>query len=275
MSIYKKIPNFLTLSNLLLGCLAIVYLFYDHIQIKAVAEGGLEESGYFDGRVVDITLHYGKMHIAALFILIAAVVDFFDGFVARLFQAVSEMGKQLDSLADMVTFGLVPGIILYYLTGLSFFGSPLAYQFGIWMFVPGFAFTLFAAWRLAKFNITSDHQTDHFIGLPVPAGAIFVAGLPLALFFNEGNTTGIITNTWFLYGSSIVLGLLMVSNMRMINLKVKKDNPKANRSTLIFLGLAFIIIIIGLVFLDLRFTLLPILVIFYILYSFIQNLIKT
>ena len=97
----KNIPNLFTLLNLLFGCIAIVYTLQNGIVITADAEGAL---------LLDIP---EKIWMASLFIVLAAVVDFLDGFVARLFNASSEMGKQLDSLADVVSFGVAPGIIIY------------------------------------------------------------------------------------------------------------------------------------------------------------------
>jgi CDP-diacylglycerol---serine O-phosphatidyltransferase len=274
MSIYKKIPNFLTLINLLLGCLALVYLFYDHISIKAVAQSGFEEGGYFDGRAVDIQLAYGKMQIAALLVIFAALFDFVDGFAARFLNATSEMGKQLDSLADMVTFGLVPGVMLYYLLGISFFGSSSAYQFGIWLFVPGLFFTLFAGWRLAKFNITTEDQKSAFRGLPVPAAAIFVAGLVLVLFFNEANLGKVILNSWFLYLVLFLLGFLMVSDIRIINLKFDPADEKGNRKRILLIVICVGVAIAGFFLFQLQFALIPLTIIVYILFSLLDNIIS-
>jgi CDP-diacylglycerol---serine O-phosphatidyltransferase len=274
MSIYKKIPNFLTLINLLLGCLALVYLFYDHITIKAVAQSGFEESGYFDGKAVDIQLAYGKMHIAALLVIVAALFDFVDGFAARFLNATSDMGKQLDSLADMVTFGLVPGVMLYYLLGISFFGSSMAFQFGIWLFVPGLFFTLFAGWRLAKFNITSENQKRAFLGLPVPSAAIFVAGLVLVLFFNEAGLGNVILKSWVLYLVVFVLGFLMVSDLSILNLKFDPADKKGNQTRVLFLVICVIVALAGYFLLQLQFALIPLIIIVYILFSLLHNIIS-
>lgn len=228
---YKKIPNWLTLINLLLGCMAIVYLFYDHVTIRAVAQGGYEEGGIFDGRAVSLTFRYGQMHIAALIVIFAVFFDFLDGFAARLFDATSARGKQLDSLADLVTFGVAPGIMLYYLTATSFFGTSIALEIGIWAFMPAFFYTLMAAWRLARFNVTE--SKPYFEGLPVPAAAIAVAALPLIAFHQEAFLSDWIQNPWVMYGIIFGLGLLMQSRLPLIALK--SGGSGSNRKTLLFL----------------------------------------
>lgn len=171
MNIRQHIPNALTCGNLLCGCLAIVSAF----------NGNLVTSAYFVG--------------------IAAVLDFFDGFVARLLKVGGELGKQLDSLADMVTFGVVPGIVMYHLIKhafmfygmrnmLSFAGfapdtSAFSHDVLLWKLLPYIAFLIpvFSALRLAKFNIDT-RQTTSFIGVPTPANAILICSFPLILNLN-------------------------------------------------------------------------------------------
>jgi CDP-diacylglycerol---serine O-phosphatidyltransferase len=182
------IPNIITLLNLLCGCLAIVCAF----------DGSLVWSAYLVG--------------------IAAVLDFLDGFLARLLKQYSEIGKQLDSLADMVTFGVVPAIVMFKLLKIAMlyhypFGGPSAAlfphanQFGalwtnfneptmqgpLWMeILPYCAFliALFSCLRLAKFNIDT-RQSDSFIGVPTPANSILICSIPLILRFS-----GVWTNSW-------------------------------------------------------------------------------
>lgn len=270
MSIYKQIPNWLTLGNLLLGCIAIVYLYYDHIIIRLVTQSGYVESGYFDGQAQVEGLRYGKMYIAGILILLAAVVDFLDGFAARLFNAQTAMGKQLDSLADVVTFGVAPGLLLYYLTAVSFFGSTLAFELGIILFVPAFFYTLMAAWRLARYN--TDAPSTHFEGLPTPAAAIFVAGLPIALFRGESFLSAALQSPWLLYGIILMLGWLMASKLPMIQLKKSSDGSGGNArwwltgSTLLIMAAGYFVMgWIG--------GLLPLAVLWYIIFSVVHQLI--
>lgn len=161
MNIKKNIPNAITCGNLLCGCLAIVSAF----------NGNLIWSAYLVG--------------------IAAVLDFLDGFVARMLRVHSEIGKQLDSLADMVTFGVVPGVIMFHLIHISllpggFVFGPTEIEAMIIKYVPFIAFliSIFSAVRLAKFNIDT-RQSDSFIGVPTPANSILIASFPLILNLGE------------------------------------------------------------------------------------------
>ena len=134
----KHIPNILTLSNLLAGCIGLVYAFN------------------------------GNLVYASYAIWIAAIFDFLDGFSARMLKVSSPIGKELDSLADMVTFGVLPSVILFQMIG----NQPYEYlSYG------AFILALFSALRLAKFNVDTE-QTTTFIGMPTPAAAFFVSGLP-------------------------------------------------------------------------------------------------
>ena len=188
----KNIPNLFTLLNLVFGCLAIVFILQNGITITVSSDGT---------QLLDIP---EKIWMASLFIGLAAVVDFLDGFVARLFKASSEMGKQLDSLADLVSFGVAPGMILYQFLRLS-----LAQEDGgvdisfIWL-LPAFILPVAAAWRLARFNLDTE-QSFSFKGLPVPAAGIFVAALPL-IYWNVNQTWiyELLLNKWFLYALSLI-----------------------------------------------------------------------
>lgn len=271
MTVYKKIPNWLTLFNLLLGCVAIVYLFYDHIMIQAIA-GGVTESGVFDGRAVEVSFRYGKMHIAALIVLAAVFVDFLDGFAARIFNATSEMGRQLDSLADLVTFGVAPGLMLYYLTATAFFGSPIAMEIGIWAFMPAFFFTLMAAWRLARFNIST--PKPYFEGLPAPAAAVAAAALPLVLFHQEFLLSDLLQNPYVLYGITAFLGLMMQSRLPLISLK-SGDAGATKTQKLILVGGAIALALIAHLLFAWIAGLLWVIILWYILLSLLLNLTRT
>lgn len=272
MSIYKKIPNWLTLINLLLGCVAIVYLFYDHVTIRAIAQGGYEEGGYFDGRAVSLAFRYGQMHIAALIVLFAVFFDFLDGFAARLFDATSEMGKQLDSLADLVTFGVAPGLMLYYLTATAFFGTSIAMEIGIWAFLPAFFYTLMAAWRLARFNTAT--PKPYFEGLPAPAAAIAVAALPLIAFRQERWLAEALQNPWVMYGIIAGLGWLMQSRLPLLSLKLGPAGGPVQHKAILGGG-ALVLAIVAYLFTGWIAGLLWVIILWYILLSLLLNLTRT
>ncbi|MDG2436278.1 MAG: CDP-alcohol phosphatidyltransferase family protein, partial [Polaribacter sp.] len=173
MNIGKQIPNFITLGNLLSGTVAVIF---------AVE---------------------GDYKMAALFVCIGIIFDFFDGFVARLLKVSGELGKQLDSLADMVTSGVVPGIIMYKLLQDNLIDKPNIMNSAVQIFdIPlfGMLLTLAAGFRLAKFNIDT-RQTDSFIGLPTPAMSLFVLSLPLITQYSDVDfVKDLIKNNYFLIG---------------------------------------------------------------------------
>jgi len=190
-----KIPNLITLINLLSGSLAVVFLFRHDLMAVIIC------------------------------IVISLVADFLDGFVARILNSYSDMGKELDSLADMVSFGFLPGAMLFYLLQNGDF-STLEY-YGI----AGFIVTLFAALRLAKFNIDT-RQTDSFLGLATPSATLFIAGL--LLLYRMDPTLALFQ--WpILLGLGVVLSILMVSDLPMFSLKFKGFSWKGNEIRYIFL----------------------------------------
>ena len=181
-----------------------------------------------------------KLSWAAICIIIAALIDFLDGFVARLLKATSEMGKQLDSLSDVVSFGVAPAVIIYQLLRFSFAREENGLDVSIWFLVPAFILACAAAYRLAKFNLDTTQQFS-FRGVPVPAVGLLIASFPLILHFNFiNNVNSIIINKWFLYASIIVLSYLMVSNHRMMSLKFPDFTFKNNLPKIILLVVAII-----------------------------------
>ena len=216
----KQIPNLFTLINLIFGCIALVMaLQTDNINI------------YTND---DFTSSFNvpeKLAFASLFIFAAAAIDFLDGFVARLFQTSSEMGKQLDSLADVVSFGVCPSVILYQLLRLSFIKEENGLDVAFAWLLPAFILAGAAAYRLAKFNLDPS-QHYGFKGVPTPAVGLLVASFPLILHYGSFNfISEIMINKWFLYGLIITLSWLMVSNLPLIALKfsgfsIKNDFPK-------------------------------------------------
>ncbi len=228
----KNIPNLFTLLNLVFGCIAIVFILQNGIAISGDAEGATW---------IDIP---EKIWFASLFIGLAAIVDFLDGFIARLFKASSDMGKQLDSLSDLVSFGVAPGLIFYQLLRLSFARETNGLDTSVVFLLPAFLIPCAAAWRLARFNLDSN-QADSFKGLPVPAVGITVASLPLIYWnMNEIWIQQLVLNKWFLYGLIVILSWLMVSRLSLLALKFKSFEIKANfpKYLVVIIGIISIIL---------------------------------
>lgn len=195
---------------------------------------------YLDNQYVSSFNIPEKLSWAAICIIIAAVIDFLDGFVARLLKATSEMGKQLDSLSDVVSFGVAPAVILYQLLRFSFAREENGLNITILYLIPAFILACAAAFRLAKFNLATDQQYS-FKGVPVPAVGLLIASFPLILHFNViPAVNSILINKWFLYISILLLSYLMVSNHRMMALKFEDRTLKNNFPKLILLIVAII-----------------------------------
>lgn len=245
--IKRLIPNLLTAGNLVGGILAIIF---------------------------SIT---GKLEWAPYCIFISALFDFLDGFVARLLKVQSELGKQLDSLADMVTFGVAPGIMVMVM--LSSW-NPTLNQYSVLSFdsnteLMGFGFIIpvFALFRLAKFNLDT-RQTSSFIGLPTPAMTLFFAVIPILVISGHQSSIGwqvnlssILTNSTFLIVSTLIMSVMMVVELPLFALKFKGFKWKGNQLRFIFLTISF-----GL-FATLLFWSIPIIIILYLFLSIINNLI--
>ncbi|HRG57379.1 MAG TPA: CDP-diacylglycerol--serine O-phosphatidyltransferase [Bacteroidia bacterium] len=236
--IKKHIPNTITLLNLVCGCLAIISTFHKSFELTAIL------------------------------VVLAAVLDFFDGFAARLLKVHSDMGKQLDSLADMVTFGVVPGFVMYELIIFDI-GNSSAYiapNEPVW-YLAYFALLIpvFSAYRLAKFNIDT-RQNDSFIGLPTPANALFICFLPM-LMIPEGNQiAGILLKPYFLIALCFIQAYLMIAELPLIALKFKQFGYNGNewRYALIMLTLVSLIII--------KAKAIPLIIILYVALSILQNI---
>lgn len=204
------IPNTITSLNLLSGSLAVVYAFE------------------------------GFLHIAAILVLVASVFDFLDGFSARILKAYSSVGKELDSLADLVSFGLVPAVILYITMQQNVpEWSPQLVGINILPFI-AFSVVVFSGLRLAIFN-TDENQTESFIGLPTPANAIFFISFPLALHYGSGDSFLfdfyhiIFQNFYILAFLAIVSSFLMVAKLPLFSLKFKNLHFAPNKTRYIFL----------------------------------------
>lgn len=227
----KQIPNLFTLLNLIFGCLAIIVTLQNGITIQYNAEGA---------QFIDIP---EKIWMASLFIGLAAIVDFLDGFVARMFSASSEMGKQLDSLADVVSFGVAPSMILYQFLRMSFAKEETGTDISMIWLMPALFIAAAAAYRLAKFNL-DDKQQYGFRGVPTPAVGLLIASFPL-IYWNQESAfvINLLLNKWFLYGLILGLSWLMVSNIPLIAMKFKNLSLKNNLSKFILLVFSLLAIV--------------------------------
>ena len=246
----KQIPNIFTLLNLFFGCIAIVFALQNSIEITA------------DGQFVRLT---EELYYASLFIGIAAVIDFLDGFVARALNASSEMGKQLDSLADVVSFGAAPSIILYQFLRMSFIRENEGVETSILWLMPAFVFACAGAYRLARFNLDTE-QSFGFKGVPIPAAGLVVASLPLIYWNMQTEMVyTILMNKWFLYGLIILLSFLMVSKLPLMALKFKDFSIKSNLPKFILVGIAVATVLL------LKWLAIPIVFIAYIILSLLYK----
>ena len=212
----KQIPNLFTLLNLVCGFVAIIFILQTGQRIVYIDGEGYSQ--------VDLP---EKITWGALLIFAAAVIDFLDGFVARLFKATSEMGKQLDSLADIVSFGVAPGLILYQLLRISFAREDGGLDTSIVWLLPAVIVPCAAAWRLAKFNL-DDSQQFSFKGLPSPATGLTIASLPLIIWFPVFDIQIYLINKWVIYAIIFTLSYLMISNLPLMSLKFKNFSLQHN-----------------------------------------------
>ena len=249
----KLVPNLFTLLNLVFGCFAIVFTLQNGITIVGSDDGATW---------IDIP---EKIWYASLFIGLAAVVDFLDGFVARLFNATSEMGKQLDSLADVVSFGVAPGMILYQFLRLSIAKESSSLDTSLIWLAPAFILPCAAAWRLARFNLDNSQQ-ESFKGMPVPAAGIFVASLPLIYWnVNEDWVQKLLLNKWIIYGIIALLSGLMISSLPLMALKFKDFSIKNNWPKYLLIGLSIVLFVL------LKWLAIPLAVLAYVLLSLLSQ----
>jgi len=225
----KHIPNAITCLNLFSGCMGVVFAF----------DNNLKYAGYA--------------------ILIAAFLDFFDGMAARLLNINSLMGKELDSLADMVSFGFLPAVILYQLMSQS----TGFYEGNEWIKYSTFLVAIFSALRLAKFNIDT-RQSDSFIGLPTPSCALVIISLPYII--ERGGFFGnIFQSSESLLIITLILSYLLVAELPLLSLKFKSLSFKENQYRLV-------LVISGLIlFIIFNFSAIPLIILIYILLSIIEN----
>jgi len=250
MQLKKHIPNAITCGNLLCGCLGIV--------------------ASFDNR----------LDYAFYFVMLAAVLDFLDGFAARLLKVSSPIGKDLDSLADMVTFGVLPGFIMFRM--IAFSSLVLGNEVSPLFKLISFTIPVFSALRLAKFN-NDPRQTDSFIGVPTPANTILISALGYVIFgaFRPSTRAGwqfilpatdpwkglqFLNHPYYLCGIAVIMSFLLVSEIPLFALKFKNFGWTDNKIRYIFLIIATVLLILFQV------TALPFIILLYILLSLAINL---
>ena len=203
----RQIPNLITLLNLFFGCLAIVVTF------QSGTMATMDETG---DMLIEIP---EQIYYASMFIGLAALVDFFDGFAARLLNVNSDLGKQLDSLADVVSFGVAPSFIVFQFLRLSLATDINALSYTSILMAPAFIIALAGAYRLAKFNIDPD-QSTYFKGVPIPMIGLLTAAFPLVYWQSQTTIfSKLLLNPIFWYVYIIVVSYLMVMDKPMLALK--------------------------------------------------------
>jgi CDP-diacylglycerol---serine O-phosphatidyltransferase len=255
----RSIPNLITSLNLLSGAIAIILSF--------------------EGR--------NNLSLAAYFIFIAAVFDFLDGFSARALKAYSKIGKELDSLADIVSFGIAPSMILYQLIKHNLQIKQFSFSidaFKILMVFSALLIAVFSALRLAKFNV-DDRQKENFLGLATPACAMLIASIPLIAEFNPNNLVlfpsiskniyfflgllfleGFVVRPVFLIPLIFILSALLVSELPMFSMKFKSYSFEDNKLKYSFICISFLL------FITFQVLSIPIIFILYLTFSFFNHL---
>lgn len=254
----KQIPNAFTLLNLFFGCLAIVFAMQNELT-PILNENGSAQLNDYGRQIVELP---EKITWASIFICIAAVVDFLDGFVARLFKATSEMGKQLDSLADVVSFGVAPSIIVYHFLRVSYASQENGLEVQMVWLMPAFLIACAGAYRLARFNIDTQKRSG-FMGVPIPAAGLLIASFPL-IYWSHNTAPWIIDllrNPWFWYALIILISYLMVSKLSMISLKMKDLSFKNNTLRYVLVAAALVCLV------ALKWLAVPVIFIIYVILS--------
>ncbi|MGB2129682.1 MAG: CDP-alcohol phosphatidyltransferase family protein [Flavicella sp.] len=239
MTFKKHLPNAITMCNLFSGCIAVFYAVI------------------------------GSLDYAALFVVIGIVFDFFDGFAARILKVQGELGKQLDSLADMVTSGLVPGIVLFQLLLQASSKSEVSalFQMESFEFLPflGLIVTLASAYRLANFNIDT-RQTTSFIGLPTPANTLLIVSLPLIIEYSDALwLVDLLRNQFVLVVLVFLSSYFLNANIPLFALKFKSFAWRDNSYKYVFLGFSIILLF------AFQYAAIPLVIFSYLLFSMVYN----
>ncbi len=240
MGIKKHIPNTITLLNLLAGLLALIHAFN------------------------------GNYNEAFSLVCLGIFFDFWDGFFARIWKVQSPIGLQLDSLADMVTSGVVPGLVMYKMLGdiqenqAQYNLTEDTYFMGVVPYL-GFLITLASCYRLAKFNVDT-RQTDSFIGLPTPANALLIMSIPMIQFHSEFEwLVDFLSNPYVLVGVTALSAYLLNAEIPLFSLKVKNFSWEKYKLQVVFLILSVILIAL------LEFIAIPIIILLYVILSVVNN----
>lgn len=240
MSIKKHIPNTITLLNLLAGLLALIHAFN------------------------------GNYNEAFSLVCLGIFFDFWDGFFARIWKVQSPIGLQLDSLADMVTSGVVPGLVMYKMLGdiqenqSQYNLTEDTYYMGVVPYL-GFLITLASCYRLAKFNVDT-RQTDSFIGLPTPANALLIMSIPMIQFHSDYEVlVDVLSNPFVLVGITALSAYLLNAEIPLFSLKVKSFSWEKYKIQVVFLILSLILITL------LEFIAIPIIILLYVILSVVNN----
>lgn len=222
----KHIPNLLTISNLICGCIALYFTFQ------------------------------GELVFTAYLIGLAAIFDFMDGAAARFLNVSNPIGKELDSLADMISFGLVPGAVVFHLLE----ESPLSQYSFMALIIP-----IFSAYRLAKFNV-DENQNENFIGLPTPANCLVFVSIPLITTFNSESTIAYLFEIpEILLIITILMSLALVSRVNMFSLKFKNLKFQDNKFRFFLITMSIILLT------WLEFSAIPIIILLYIMISIVKT----
>ena len=240
MSIKKHIPNTITLLNLLAGLLALIHAFN------------------------------GNYNEAFSLVCLGIFFDYWDGFFARIWKVQSPIGLQLDSLADMVTSGVVPGLVMYKMLAdiqenqSQYNLTEDTYYMGVVPYL-GFLITLASCYRLAKFNVDS-RQTESFIGLPTPANALLIMSIPMIQFHSEFEwLVDFLSNPYILVGVTVLSSYLLNAEIPLFSLKVKSFSWEKYKMQVVFLIISLILIVL------LEFIAIPIIILLYVILSVLNN----
>ena len=237
----RHIPNLITLLNLASGLIALIFAFNTNWQM------------------------------AFFWVCMGIFFDFWDGFFARTLKVSSPIGLQLDSLADMVTSGVVPGLAIFQmLAGIADMQEELNLQsdnfyMGLLPYA-GFIITLASAYRLAKFNVDT-RQTNSFIGLPTPANALFIMSLPVIQIYSDGDGVifDLLSNPYVLVGISLLSAFMLNANIPLFSLKIKYFNWEINKVQFTFLIISVLLLFF------LAYLAIPLIILLYVLLSVINN----
>lgn len=228
----RHLPNILTLGNLFFGCMAIAFIVNSQPFVSELNGEQYWVSGTTQA-------YYGSICI-----LLAGVCDLLDGMVARWLRVTSNIGKDLDSLADVVSFGVAPSMILMKMLWAAWMEKPDAMDISMIAVCPAFLLACFGALRLARFN-NSPATTAYFTGVPIPAVGMVVASFPLINLYNPLGLGLKMQNAWLLYAIIAILSWLMVSKLKLFTLKfsgfsIKKYWPQLSWVVLTLIALPFL-----------------------------------